>query len=89
MLVILSALGGLLESDPREIYMTGNQYRVPVLDTEFDHWKCPVFSNCDVIYTRIATFEHRGKYRSVGDKTVIILELVDYSPKQTEASPKI
>lgn len=86
MLVILSALGGLLESDPREIYMTGRTYQVPVLDMEFEYWKKGA---CDAIYTSIATFEHRGKYRRIGDQTVKILELVDYPPKQTEGSPKV
>jgi hypothetical protein len=75
MLVILSAFGGLLESDIREIRMCGNRYQVVVLDMEIDYWKNTPGKLPNV---RTATFEHRGKYRQLNDRTVKILELVEY-----------
>jgi hypothetical protein len=82
MLVVLSALGGLLESDPREIRLIGDRYEVPVLDLELKWWKK---NPGEVPCIRTAVFEHRGRFRRVGDCTAMILEMVDY-PK-AEGSP--
>lgn len=83
MLVILSAMGGLLESDVRDVredfVRGGRRYRVPIMDLDIDFWRKR--DPEDIPPVRIAAFEYRGRSRSIDGKWVDILELVDYPEK--------
>jgi len=79
MKVIFSALGGKLQSDVYDIWVTSPnlRWRIPYWDLDFKFWE-RVNTPPELTPAKMATFEHRGRFKLVDGHEYPVLELIDF-----------
>jgi hypothetical protein len=77
MIVILRALGGLLESEPRSVPNFYGKFYVPFLVSDYNLGPVDP-SNLSPSVVCTAVFEDHGGFKKVGENLVTVLDLVEF-----------